>query len=115
MTGGNSQWYNWQLDEYLTTTELLEEGGSEWRTVPSLSRGRNGARAANIGGKIFLLGGQDENKDYPEEIFKFNEEQQRWDVENLSQSELPDTEVGRLEEGRGWVGLVEADLSAFCR
>jgi len=115
VTGGNSQWNNWQLDEYLATTELLEEGGSEWRTVPNLSRGRNGARAANIGGKIFLLGGQDENKDYPEEIFKFNEEQQRWDVENLSQSELPDTEVGRLEEGRGWVGLVEADLSAFCR
>ena len=27
------------------------------------------------------------------QIFKFNEEQQRWDVENLSQSELPDTEV----------------------
>ena len=68
VTGGNSQWNNWQLDEYLATTELLEEGGSEWRTVPNLSRGRNGARAANIGGKIFLLGGQDENKDYPEEV-----------------------------------------------
>ena len=69
MTGGNSQWYNWQLDGYLVTTELLEEGGSEWRTlVPNLSRGRNGARATNIGGKIFLLGGQDENKNYPEEV-----------------------------------------------
>ena len=68
MTGGNSHWDNWQLDEYLTTTEDWDLGSGIWRVVTNLPRGRNGARAANIGGKIFLLGGQDENKDYPEEV-----------------------------------------------
>ena len=71
VTGGNSHWDNWQLDEYLPTTEIWGEGGSlgpKWMVVSNLPRGRNGARAANIGGKIFLLGGQDENKDYPKEV-----------------------------------------------
>merc|ERR1719341_1017900 len=91
------------------TTELLLLGAShwikgppQWISGPRLPRRVNGVRAINSGGEIFLFGGNDDSEEYLHEIFKFNEDNQSWDV------------VGRLEQVRGYHALIDVDFSHLC-
>ena len=50
VTGGYSN------DEFISSTELLEDGSSEWVEASPLPLPRGGLRGVNIGNKLFVTG-----------------------------------------------------------
>eukprot|EP00091_Calanus_sinicus_P017868 TRINITY_DN3888_c0_g1_i2.p1 TRINITY_DN3888_c0_g1~~TRINITY_DN3888_c0_g1_i2.p1 ORF type:complete len:316 (-),score=66.45 TRINITY_DN3888_c0_g1_i2:89-1036(-) len=67
------------MNTYLDSTEVLTEGSSAWTLSSPLPRALSGLKGLNLGGRVYMTGGSDQENNKRDEVFVWLDEEQVWE------------------------------------